>query len=88
VVGGAGRAFEVPVVAVLKVEAPLGDVGLSDGGEDIVWILAVPGVSSITGSYCGMGFGRRSAWGTGRRRLRIEVAADVADMGSVTTRSF
>jgi hypothetical protein len=87
-VGGRGRALKVPVVAVLKVEAELGDGGLYEDGEDMLWILAVPG-ESVTGDVgSGTGSGVRSAWGMGRRRLRMEEAAVAAEMGSVTAFCF
>jgi hypothetical protein len=62
-------------------------MGAREVGEDIVgWISAVPGLSVSTGLGVVMGSEMRLVCGTGRRRLRMEVAADVAEMGSVTTR--
>jgi hypothetical protein len=84
-VGGRGRALDVPDVAVLKIEEELGDGGLYEDDEDMVWILAVPGESVAGDVLSGMGSGVRSAWAMGRRRLRMEEAAVAADMGSVTT---
>lgn len=54
----------------------------------VVWILAVPGVLSVS-LLMGlrvMGSETTSAFGTGRRRLRMDDAADEAEMGSVTIR--
>tara|TARA_R110002003_G_scaffold121_1_gene10667 strand:+ start:13354 stop:13698 length:345 start_codon:yes stop_codon:yes gene_type:complete len=79
-VGGSGRAL---VVDVLKVEAA-GEEGWGEIGEDMGAILAVPG-GEVGFWRVWMGSGVRSAWGTGRRRPRIEDAADAAVMGSVTT---
>jgi hypothetical protein len=80
-VGGKGKALVVDVEWIEE-----GDIGaLEDVGEDMMF--AVPGVVSVEISFgVGIGLERRFAWGTGRRRLRIEDAADAAEMGSVTTR--
>lgn len=81
-VGGCGRALNVPVVAVLKVEIALGEGGsgeLMGGGG--VCILAVPGVSITLGTGLRLG---GSEFGTGRR-LIIEGAADT---DSVVTCGF
>lgn len=75
-------------MAVEKVDAALGEGGSRDpNAESMVVILAVPGdwVSPGTGLRLGAGSGKRSAWGTGRRRLSIE---DAADMGSATNLCF
>jgi len=74
--GGRGRALEALEVEVEKVEAAEGEVG--DIVVGVAVIFAVPGVE-------GMGSGMRSACGTGRRRLRMDVAVAAAEMGSVTT---
>lgn len=62
VVGGCGSAFEVPVVAVLKVEAALGE-----DGEGMLRILAVPGVS--LGVDVGLRMGRGSGNQIGRAHV-------------------
>lgn len=54
-----------------------------EGGEERV---AVPGLSIVVDLGVEMGDEGRFACGMGRRRLRIEVAAEVEEMGSVTVR--
>lgn len=83
VVGGAGSALKVPVVAVLKVLAALGEGGDGMLERMVCWISAVPVDSTVLGT--GLRLGRRSGTGTGRRRLCDENADDV---GSVTDTSF
>lgn len=84
-VGGKGRAFVV--VEVECVDAEEGDTGAAgEVGEDIMF--AVPGALVVISLGVGTGLESRFAWGTGRRRLRMEEAADAAEMGSVTTRAL
>jgi hypothetical protein len=82
VVGGCGSAFCVPVVAVENVEFALGEDGR--GETAMLCLFTDPGELAEGTGFRTLGeSGALSAEGTGRRRLRIEEAAEI---GSVTTR--